>query len=318
MDENKKNAIEKIYQLTRQDAEFNNELRKKLGLFSSASPSVIDDERLNQIYEYCIEKIIQKQAEEFYKDFPIPTICEKLIYDFTRMELFRRKNNFDDFCLSVYQQIENITNYICEDREFNEVAQKIWAYPAYLKQGEGIIPKLEERLHSTDPNKPDFVVAHLVFPGKDEQGHPYSLIKTGKPLREQYAIDKIKNVVYFIGYKAEMLNWMYRGFNDICDLLYELYQCRNLNHRGGGQTEKAESVINKIKPLKSLYYFKFYGLLTQYVEFVKDGFPLSTKIVQYAGSLNNKDIPIPKYESKTVNFIPLDELARRTSNKKRK
>lgn len=30
MEENKKTAIEKIYQLTKQDAEFNDELRKKL------------------------------------------------------------------------------------------------------------------------------------------------------------------------------------------------------------------------------------------------------------------------------------------------
>ena len=62
MEENKKATIEKIYQLTKQDAEFNDELRKKLGITSSANSVVIDDERLSQIYEYCIEKIIRKQA----------------------------------------------------------------------------------------------------------------------------------------------------------------------------------------------------------------------------------------------------------------
>ena len=313
MEDNKKAAIEKIYLLSKQDVEFNEELRKKLGIASSASSAIADDERLNQIYEYCIEDIICKQAEEFYKDFPIPELQDQLRADFRKMELFRRKNSFDDFCLSVYQQIENITNFLCEDESFNEVAQKMWAYPAYLRQGEGITPKLEER--SSIYGKPYFAIAHLVFIGKDEQGHPNSIIRTAKPLREQFAWDKIRNVVYFIGYKAEMLNWMYNGYSDICNLLYELYQCRNLNHRGGNKTEKAEGVINKIKPLQSLYYFKFYGLLTQYVEFVKDGFPLSPRLISYANSLNTISIPIPKQEFKPIGSIPIDELARRTKKK---
>ena len=313
MEDNKKAAIEKIYLLTKQDVDFNEELRKKLGIVSSASSAIADDERLNQIYEYCIEDIICKQAEEFYKDFPIPELQDQLRADFRKMELFRRKNSFDDFCLSVYQQIENITNFLCEDESFNEVAQKMWAYPAYLRQGEGITPKLEER--SSIYGKPYYAIAHLVFIGKDEQGHPNSIIRTAKPLREQFAWDKIRNVVYFIGYKAEMLNWMYNGYSDICNLLYELYQCRNLNHRGGNKTEKAEGVINKIKPLQSLYYFKFYGLLTQYVEFVKDGFPLSPRLISYANSLNTISISIPKQEFKPIGSIPIDELARRTKKK---
>lgn len=313
MEDNKKAAIEKIYLLTKQDVEFNEELRKKLGIASSASSAIADDERLNQIYEYCIEDIICKQADEFYKDFPIPELQDQLRADFRKMELFRRKNSFDDFCLSVYQQIENITNFLCEDESFNEVAQKMWAYPAYLRQGEGITPKLEER--SSIYGKPYFAIAHLVFIGKDEQGHPNSIIRTAKPLREQFAWDKIRNVVYFIGYKAEMLNWMYNGYSDICNLLYELYQCRNLNHRGGNKTEKAEGVINKIKPLQSLYYFKFYGLLTQYVEFVKDGFPLSPRLISYANGLNTISIPIPKQEFKPIGSIPIDELAKRTKKK---
>lgn len=315
MEENKKTAIEKIYLLTKQDAEFNEELRKKLGITPSASSAFMEDERLNEIYEYCIEKIIRKQADDFYKDFPIPEICEQLKYDYKRMELFRRRNNFGDFCLSVYQQIENITNFVCENNDFNMVAQKMWSYPAYLRQGDGIIPKLEERSHNI--GKPDYAIAHLLFIGKDDKGNPNSLVKTGKTLRDQYASDKIRNVIYFIGYKAEMLSWMYTGFNDICNLLYELYQCRNLNHRGGRQTEKVESVINKIVSLESLYYFKFYGLLSQYVEYIKGGYPLAPKLVEYAKCLNAIPVPVPKQEFKPAGFIPLDELAKRTNKRKK-
>lgn len=313
MEENKKAAIEKILLLTKQDAEFNDELRKKLGITSSANSTLIDDERLNQIYEYCIEKIIRKQAEDFYKDFPLLDIKQKLQSDFIRMESFRRKNNFEDFCLSVYQQIENITNYVCEDKDLNDVSQKMWAYPAYIRQGEGITPKLEERSYSSEKNY--YAIAHLVFVGKDEEGHPLSIIKPAKPLREQYATDKIRNVVYFVGYKAEMQSWMYSSYSEVCNLLYELYQCRNLNHRGGGQTEKSENVVNRIRSLESLYYFKYYGLLTQYIEFIKNGFPLSPRLVQYSKSLNTINVPIPKQEFKPLGAIPLDELAKRTKKR---
>ena len=96
--------------LTKQDVEFNEELRKKLGITSSASSALIDDDRLNQIYEYCIEKIIRKQAEDFYKDFPITAIVSTLIDDYVRMESFRRKDSFGDFCLALYQQIECVTH----------------------------------------------------------------------------------------------------------------------------------------------------------------------------------------------------------------
>jgi hypothetical protein len=68
--------------------------------------------------------------------------------------------------------------------------------------------------------------------------------------------------------------------------------------------------------LQSLYYFKFYGLLTQYVEFVKTGFPLSQRWVSYANSLNTIAVPIPKQEFKPLGSIPLDELAKLTKKKK--
>ena len=102
MEEKLKATIDKIVQLSKQNEEFNINLRKALGVMPSAKSVLIDDERIGQIYEYCIEKIIRKQAEEFYKDFPLKTIVPNLIEDFVRKEFFRRKDCFGDFCLSLY------------------------------------------------------------------------------------------------------------------------------------------------------------------------------------------------------------------------
>ena len=115
-------TIDKITRLTQQNAEFDMELRKRLNV-ASANSVLSDDERINEIYEYCIEKIIRQQAIEFYTDFPLQSIKDILIGDFIRMESFRRKDNFGDFCLSLYQQIECMTNRLCEKKELS-ISQK--------------------------------------------------------------------------------------------------------------------------------------------------------------------------------------------------
>ncbi len=307
MDEKLMTTIEKIVQLSKQNPEFDTGLRKAFGILPSASSYNIDHDRFDHIYEYCIEDVIRKQALDFYQSFPIDEIKAQLQFDYQRMELFRRKNNFGDFCLSIYQQIECITNHVCNNAELQAVAEKMWAYPAYIDSTDA--PKLENRTYREDNSC--YAIAHLLFYGKNEKGQPLCIEKSTKHLNELQAIDKIRNVVYYIGYKAEMQSSMYPGFNDVCNLLYDLYQCRNLNHRGVVQSERAQSSIDKIKPLESLYYFKFYGLLVQYVEFIKGGFPISSKLIEYADKLDAISVSVPKQELKQVGKIPPEELARR-------
>lgn len=216
------------------------------------------------------------------------------------MERFRRKDDFGDFCLAMYQQIENITNYICADPIVNKVASKMWAYPAYC-----IDSDLKRR-----PG--EYIIARLLFIGSTG-GNPNYMIKTSKPLSEHYAWDKMRNVVYFIGYKAEMKSSDYDSFNEICNLLSELYQCRNTNHRHTGLSEPSEhsrQVLEKIQPLKSFYYSKFHGLLSQYVEYVKEGYPMSDKLINYADNLPVIEIR-PQYTLNIKGKIDLDKIPKR-------
>lgn len=142
MDDKLMSTIDKITRLTQQNTEFDMELRKRLNV-ASANSVLSEDERINQIYEYCIEKIIKQQADEFYADFPLQSIKDILIGDFVRMESFRRKDNFGDFCLSLYQQIECMTNKLCEKKELSDITEKMWGYPAYLKIEKGKEPSIE-------------------------------------------------------------------------------------------------------------------------------------------------------------------------------
>lgn len=284
MDANKEAAIEKIFRLASQDSEFDAALRKKLDIAPSPNVVASDRERINEIYELCIEQITRKQGKEFYADFPIASLRPQLAEDYNRMERFRRKDNFYDFSLAMYQQIENITNYICADPKVEKVALKMWAYPAYIKTGKDVKPTLENR-HG------NYLIAQLLFPSNTENIAEYLRNKT---LSKLYATNKMRNVVYFIGYKAEMKSSDFDYFKEICNLLYELYQCRNMVHRNARQSEESDylrRVQEKINSMKSFYYSKFHGLLSQYVEFIKNNYPMNDKLINYADSLEDKPIP---------------------------
>lgn len=306
MDDNVMSVLDRIIRLTQQNAEFDKELRKRLNV-ASANSVLYDDERMNQIYEYCIEKIIRQQAKEFYADFPLQSIKDILVEDFVRMESFRRKDSFGDFCLSLYQQIECMTNRLCEKREVSDVAEKMWGHPAYIKIEKGKEPSISDR-------GGEYTIASLLFPGNNKQsGNTHAFEKSRKSLQSQYAIDKIRNVVYFLGYKAMMKSSDYDSFIEVTSLLNDIYQCRNMNHRGNTQNQWEKETYDRIIPLKSLYYFKFLGVLAQYVEFIKNGYGFVPTIVDYCKKISVKKIEGPNI--KQVGFIDPEELARRTKKR---
>ena len=280
MDDNIKSVLHKVVQLTRQNPEFSAELRKALEITPSAIDISIADNRINQIYEYCIEQIIRRQASEFYASFPIKSIKPQLIADFVNMEFFRRKDDFGNFCIALYQQIENITNKLCEDSKLSNIVDKMWAYPAYVK--EGIISNRPES---------DYCIAKLIFPGENKKtGQPYYFEKSKSALQTQYANDKMRIIIYFIGYQAAMKNSDYESFIEITSLLNDIYQCRNMNHRGNTLTEWEEKTLKRILPMKSFCYFLYLGALAHYIQLIKVGLSKLDQIHEYAKSLEDKKI----------------------------
>ena len=285
MDERLQTTIDKIVRLSGQNSEFDKELRKRLGVVSCPTLDGIDGNKVDEIYEYCIEKVVKQQATEFYADFPIPTIIGGLVSDFCRMEFFRRKDCFVDFCLSLYQQIECIVNKLCVNPDLNDIVERMWWYPAYIKSGKNITPSIENRSDG------EYAIASLVFPGTNKRtGLTYASEKTQVTLQSQYALDKIRIVTYFLCYKAKMSNGDYTGFLEITNLLSDVYLCRNMNHRGNELTKKEKEVFDKIMPHKSVYYLKFLGALTQFVEQVKEGWKDLPSIKSYALLLPPKKV----------------------------
>jgi len=255
MEENKKAAIEKIYLLTKQDAEFNEELRKKLGITSSASPALIDDEHLNQIYEYCIEKIITEQAENFYKEFPIKDVTNQLKSDFLRMESFRRKNQFEDYSLALYQQIECIVNAIFSQDSFVKTINSLWNNPSYSPKKGG-----------------KRIIANEIFGLGD-----YLTSGLERAKNNQYsARDKIRCVVYFIG-GFWYSNYYPANFVKLSELLSDIYLCRNTNHRGPAQNPIVDEKIKAFHESFTCSYFLFNAALFEFVRIIQNGYPKFVK-----------------------------------------
>ena len=59
----------------------------------------------------------------FYKDFNLPSINDELCNDYVRMEQYRREDNFEEFCMAMFQQIELIVNTLSNNNIENYVRE---------------------------------------------------------------------------------------------------------------------------------------------------------------------------------------------------
>lgn len=63
------------------------------------------------LHELTVEDGLKNQAEEFYKNFP-QNIKDELAESFIEMEHQRRRDNYFEFCFSIYKQVECVVNYL--------------------------------------------------------------------------------------------------------------------------------------------------------------------------------------------------------------
>jgi hypothetical protein len=105
----------------------------------------------------------------------------------------------------------------------------------------------------------------------------------------------------------------YDSFREITGLLNDVYQCRNMNHRGNTLTQWEEETLGRIVPMKSFYYFKFLGCLAQFVEYVRNGSKVIPEIAKYAKSIEVKKVGIELNVKGKIDLSQFDK-----NNKKQK
>jgi hypothetical protein len=249
-----KNKLEKLLLFISELAElpgnewFKPELRRRLG----AGSNDIENSSLDEIYEFCIEMIIKDQASKFYQNFKISPIKESLIQDFIRMERFRRKDGFEDFCLAGFQQVEAIVNFLISEPSFISKFNSAKNLPSILKLN------LETKEFFRAGTQK---VQNLIFLNMKEEKIADFLKK--QPV-DWFFNHRLRAVLYFFYFKGE-LKFNTNEFESIYSIGNQLYIIRNTNHRGGNSSDYQERVKEDIMLNFNRYYFKFLGFLEDFV-----------------------------------------------------
>ncbi len=208
---------------------------------------------LSQIYEYCIKNIAKEQAEKFYNNFKLDSLKQKLIEDFIRMETFRRNDNFEDFCLAAFQQIEAITNELSKRNELKKfIIENRFLNPFVVYD---VGKSFYVRKESIKQN-----IGKLIFQKANED-------EISEPLKQDpikwFFSQKFRAVLFYYYFNTEI-----KSNQDKFDLIYDLgnylYQARNLNHRSGENTHFQEKILKEIIPNKYKYYYKFLGFIEDF------------------------------------------------------
>lgn len=226
----------------------------------------VPDTKISDIYEQCIETILIKQANEFYKDFVIPSIRPQLIADFIKMEHWRRRNNIGEFGLAAFQQIECIINWLGRNNTLSEVFLSLMNVPCYVNGQNSVAERYE---NST------YTIAQLLFM-KDAP------IKSKEILLQQRTFDKFKAINYFVCHKGCLQYFQFNQFVEENNTFSEIYTLRNLNHRGNDLTKSEKERLKNIEDNSSRAFLSITSFLCWFINSINKGFPLSKELIEYA------------------------------------
>lgn len=166
------------------------------------------------------------------------------------MEHFKREDNFEDFCLAMFQQIENIVIYL-----FNKLDLKS---KVLSQSNQYIIFRYNSLVKEFTRDTRGLKVGELIF----------QKYKTTTPIniesQKWYHNHKFRTVLYY-NYFNGMIEYNTNSFESIYGLGNELYQLRNLNHRGSTPSDYQKNLYKEILPMHNKYYFRFLGFLEDFV-----------------------------------------------------
>ena len=235
----------------------------------------IEKAKLEEIYEYCIERNSRNQATDFYKNFPIKEIKNELVESYVLMESFRRRGDFLNFCAHLFKQIEGIANYICNLPEYQQIFTNLLDCPAVIKYNQD--PAL--LMVSRDQKSP--IVSILIYEGFGQNTDGKE--KKDVALKKQYIQDKIKIAMYLAGYASCL--YSQNEFKSFSFNLSKLYLARcEADHSGNSRTEKQEVTFRETIANPGKYYIEFMALLNSVISKVSAGFQAKDALFKFAAS----------------------------------
>ena len=242
----------------------------------------LEKERLEQIYEYCIERNLRQQAEGYYASFPIKELVPELVETYMLMESFKRKDDFLNFSAQLFKQIEGIANYICKIKEYKEIFTELYNYPSLIEYQKGTSPKI-----SSPRNKESDYIGKLIF--GDYEKTPEGKDKFKIEPKNQYIQDRIKIALYFAGYASCM--YYPTEFNKIAFEVSKLYLVRcEADHSGNARTAAQEKIFQEVVNNVGKYYVDFICLLNQFVDKITNGFQQKDALYEFVQSCGIEEV----------------------------
>jgi len=237
-----------------------------------------EDNRIAEIYEYCIWQMLKEQAESLYNGFPLTDIKEELVSDYVKMERAHRDNNIDDFGIRLYRQIENIVRTLAKDNTLNGVVSSMMDVP-YLVSGYNN-PQVQRRQKFTKDTQPVKTIAEFVLISSKRSTKEE---RKCKALYEQYAADMARLVIYFVCFGGMMQpGIMFEQWKQQTEAYSDIYSIRNRVHGGGECSDHDIRRYDAMKSSATQSYFRLMSFLVFLVEGVKSGFPLPKDLVDFA------------------------------------
>lgn len=224
------------------------------------------DARISDIHEQCIESILHEQAAEFYKNFVLDKIKPQLISDFIKMEHWRRRNNVQEFCMALYQQIEAITNHLGSDGGLNLIWRSIRNAGFFVDFNYKDIRKRFEGGNSRT------IKSCIIY--KEENYN--------KELAELAAMDKFKAILFLIVHNTNIDKNSAPLFNEDFNTGYDIYLIRNLNHRGNTSSSNIADRISYILNSSTYAMCSLLGFYARFISGINKNYPIANNLVELA------------------------------------
>ncbi len=224
---------------------------------------------LNEMHELNLEQYIKIQAESFYKEFPLTDIKEELINDFIKMEHCRRRDDFQGFSMALYQQLENVINFLIDNFNYLDTIKKNFILPAItIKFGPEKGTKRGELLYMYIISPP-FVNYEEKSHGEieEEKKAYYAKAKEDFLKKEKKSLsyyEKARIVMYCV-YFAENL-YSKEIWSEVYNMIRDTHNARNTNHRGAALSMDQAKAAKRINENRYFNYLIFHGFLADFIQ----------------------------------------------------
>ena len=276
--------LDEAIQAVEKEHPSNNTVTKIKDRFYSLANQEFTRSTLREIHELAIEDVLEKQAQKFYENFPAD-IQNELVRTFIEMEHQRRRDNFLEFCLFLFKQIECYVNYLFQSGNLLDEIIKIRKDRPFTSENLRYDTTQRAQIrydyfHGFDIQSTilKYKKGSNLYLNADYEAHFNNSYNLSNDLKRAEIMTKFRAISYMLLFNFKVDD---KPFDKTVSLFYEIYQLRNAAH--GGKFSVIKHKINNSISLnqqdQTLYnawqnryvnYLKYMGFLADFMQKVSN------------------------------------------------